>query len=523
MKNNIVDVIYLTSNKNNNNNNNNVDMNLGSCSNPSPNSNYHSRSRRQQLQHRPRQQLQRNRQQSQHQHQHQHHQHHHHHQQHHHHHHQHRRDLNHNHQHRRDLNHNYNLNQNVNITQPIVNIVAGSDKALLLSVECWENIFRYLTPNCKDLHSCLLVNRFFCKIVVPILWESPFSQYIKDKNKNNTQSKDLDNKCYHKLIRTILSGLSPIKKNYLIYNGINSIRHLPASTTFNYVSLIKSVILDQWTLDVSPFINYNNNNNNNSHNLNHDLNYNYNLQFKKLILQQQLINLLVFDNLKYLKSLVTTECEYLSLFINHLLLFNGNNSQVEGGEFKEFINNNDSDNKSIKVTSKLFSNLKEFHYNPTDFGYYVFTALSEASANNLTKLSIKDIFNVKQLESLKNLISSQNNLKYLKLELTEKLSQIESGGILSDHYCQLFSILKSQKKSLTCLKLVNLNFRSITSDSISSLSECDNIRTLHLINCKNISSSRFSSLVFHNLKELKYENFYNFLSDQDFLINLSKL
>nr|CAG8471936.1 10642_t:CDS:2 [Entrophospora candida] len=321
-------------------------MNLGSYSNPSQNSNYHSRSRRQQLQHRPRQQLQ----------------------------------------------------------------LSGSDKALLLSVECWENIFRYLTPNYNDLHSCLLVNRFFCKIVVPILWESPFSQYIKDKNNNNTQSKDLSNKCYHKLIRTILSGLSPIKKNYLIYNGINSIRHLPASTTFNYVSLIKSVILDQWTLD--------------------------------------------------------------------------------------------------------------FHYNPTDFGYYVFTALSEASANNLTKLSIKDIFNVKQLESLKNLISSQNNLKYLRLELTEKLSQIESGGILSDYYCQLFSILKSQKKSLTCLKLVNLNFRTITSDSISSLSECDNIRTLHLINCKNISSSRFFSLVFRNLKELKYENFYNFLNDQDFLINL---
>ncbi|CAJ0833154.1 17537_t:CDS:1, partial [Entrophospora sp. SA101] len=198
-----------------------------------------------------------------------------------------------------------------------------------------------------------------------------------------------------------------------------------------------------------------------------------------------------------------------------------NNNQMEGGEFKKPLNDNDSDNnKSIKVTSKLFSNLKEFHYNPTDFGYYVFTALSEASANNLTKLSIKDIFNVKQLESLKNLVSSQNNLKYLRLELTEKLSQIESGGILSDYYCQLFSILKSQKKSLTCLKLVNLNFRSITSDSISSLSECDNIRTLHLINCKNISSSRFFSLVFHNLKELKYENFYNFLNDQDFLINL---
>ncbi|CAG8505235.1 13630_t:CDS:1 [Dentiscutata erythropus] len=44
--------------------------------------------------------------------------------------------------------------------------------------EYFHIIFRYLLNN-KDLHSCLLVNKYWASCAVPILWESPFK--INDK------------------------------------------------------------------------------------------------------------------------------------------------------------------------------------------------------------------------------------------------------------------------------------------------------------------------------------------------------
>src|SRR6185369_4253281 len=57
-----------------------------------------------------------------------------------------------------------------------------------LSPECWMRIFHYLNLNTRknyaDLHSCLLVNRFWCKMVVSILWEDPFSYQLSSKKFN---------------------------------------------------------------------------------------------------------------------------------------------------------------------------------------------------------------------------------------------------------------------------------------------------------------------------------------------------
>src|ERR1043166_2223161 len=45
--------------------------------------------------------------------------------------------------------------------------------ASTLIPHCLDNIIRYLTTN-EDLHSCLLVNKFWANVVVPIFWEAPF-------------------------------------------------------------------------------------------------------------------------------------------------------------------------------------------------------------------------------------------------------------------------------------------------------------------------------------------------------------
>src|SRR6266540_4976462 len=46
-------------------------------------------------------------------------------------------------------------------------------------IECLEEIFNNLEKNISSLHSCLLVNRTWCKLIVPILWRWPFFMNIK--------------------------------------------------------------------------------------------------------------------------------------------------------------------------------------------------------------------------------------------------------------------------------------------------------------------------------------------------------
>ncbi|CAG8557842.1 2114_t:CDS:1 [Diversispora eburnea] len=52
---------------------------------------------------------------------------------------------------------------------------AKSSKNVILTNECFEEIFKYLINDKDTLYSCLFVNRIFCKWVVKILWSQPFT------------------------------------------------------------------------------------------------------------------------------------------------------------------------------------------------------------------------------------------------------------------------------------------------------------------------------------------------------------
>ncbi|RIA99564.1 hypothetical protein C1645_747130, partial [Glomus cerebriforme] len=44
----------------------------------------------------------------------------------------------------------------------------------LLPTECMQQIFKYVDDQENGLYSCLFVNKYWCKNVVPLLWVSPF-------------------------------------------------------------------------------------------------------------------------------------------------------------------------------------------------------------------------------------------------------------------------------------------------------------------------------------------------------------
>src|ERR1044072_8389254 len=94
-----------------------------------------------------------------------------------------------------------------------------------LNIDCLRSVFYQMDRN--SLHSCLLVNREWCKIIVPILWKIyPWCEYHSEK--------------FGKLLDTILSCLPSSSKQLLSDNDIKlPSTVLSQSPLLNYISFCK--------------------------------------------------------------------------------------------------------------------------------------------------------------------------------------------------------------------------------------------------------------------------------------------
>jgi hypothetical protein len=88
--------------------------------------------------------------------------------------------------------------------------------------ELTNEIIHYFQNDYSMLHSCVLVNRLWCRIAIPLLWEDPFS--IPTRNYN--------------FIGICLRNLNEYDKAKLIDYGIND-NIFQTNTLFNYPSFIK--------------------------------------------------------------------------------------------------------------------------------------------------------------------------------------------------------------------------------------------------------------------------------------------
>ena len=97
-------------------------------------------------------------------------------------------------------------------------------------------IFKELQYDKKSLHSCLLVNKLWCEIIVPILWINPW-------NKLNKENKKL-------LLNVILSCLSDELKNTLKNKGIHILYQRPL---FDYISFCRHLNLNKIESTISMY------------------------------------------------------------------------------------------------------------------------------------------------------------------------------------------------------------------------------------------------------------------------------
>ncbi|PKB96116.1 hypothetical protein RhiirA5_435411 [Rhizophagus irregularis] len=98
-----------------------------------------------------------------------------------------------------------------------------------LPIDCLNKVFECLEENKATLHSCLLVNRLWCRISVEILWRNIWGF-------NHAQ-----------IIRTLIACLPNESKDFLINNGAS----IPISNPplFNYASFCKVLSIPHLSIE----------------------------------------------------------------------------------------------------------------------------------------------------------------------------------------------------------------------------------------------------------------------------------
>ncbi|CAG8669990.1 8408_t:CDS:1 [Funneliformis caledonium] len=112
-----------------------------------------------------------------------------------------------------------------------------------LSAECLQQIISYLEDDNKSLHSCLLVNRFWCYNTVSTLWLRPWRSY------------EITQTSATSLIQTYVDCLPEESKFNLYNNGITRKKHLTSTTPiFDYPSFLRSLDYDYMYWSISQWL-----------------------------------------------------------------------------------------------------------------------------------------------------------------------------------------------------------------------------------------------------------------------------
>src|SRR6266498_852952 len=108
--------------------------------------------------------------------------------------------------------------------------------AKLIPFECLEQIFKHLLYNRSILFNCLLVNRSWCRQIVPLLWSRPFSR--------------LRWKAASCLIQIYISCMTKDEKSFFMDLGI-ILPESSSSPLFNYAKYLRKFNYHELLVDVN--------------------------------------------------------------------------------------------------------------------------------------------------------------------------------------------------------------------------------------------------------------------------------
>ncbi|RGB29769.1 hypothetical protein C1646_766167 [Rhizophagus diaphanus] len=308
--------------------------------------------------------------------------------------------------------------------------------------ELLNEILQYFHQDYKTLYSCILVNRLWCSLAIPLLWENPFSiEFPKN---------------YH-FIEIYLYNLNDDDKTKLIEYGMNK-DLFPSNTLFRYPSFIKhldinkiSKSIEDWEVTIR------------TSETNNDLQKS---NFKKLIC----------------KSLIRIFIENeVNLYSLKVLL----------GSFDELILQNSNFIGNIK-------NLKLDLLNISESSTKFLTFLS-SNCNSISSLSqsfqyYNDYKHQQMMESsLSQIINSQKNLRKI-LFRSNKFPLYQSLLSLKNHNCL---------NTLNTIIFYDIDFKNIIVLN-EVFNQLNVLESIHIINCFCIDT-KFVQQIINITKPFKFK------------------
>ncbi|CAB4396515.1 unnamed protein product [Rhizophagus irregularis] len=356
--------------------------------------------------------------------------------------------------------------------------------ASYLISECLEIIFLNLTEypsnyiktnvSTKDLYSCTLVSRHWCKISTPLLYAFPFHHF-----RNN-----ISHSQYYKLIRTLLTCAPQfeIKRTYkqvLLQIPKKNLKKNPKSnilSTFNYIAFIRGLI------------------------------------FHKMMFETELL----YDNSNKEIWLFDYDLNRISIetaiaIMNHLIKFICNNcNNLKILEFSYGIKN---DHEIINLLTlndtngkNKLSELKELYYYNINSNSSAGDNLYLTPLNNVYNLKLFYLLNgeinsFKKVNSISQFITSQKKLQHFILSGIEEFEDmIQNLNFMvyrflmdlifnaTNYFNILIHSLSTQSETLQILEFRYLADNLINGEVLDSLILLKNIRVLKFYKCENIDN-----------------------------------
>ncbi|EXX50221.1 uncharacterized protein OCT59_016507 [Rhizophagus irregularis] len=343
----------------------------------------------------------------------------------------------------------------------------------LLPDECFNNILFFL--DYKTLYKCLLVNRYYCKFSIPLIWRDPFIPPIP-------------NKC--SLINTLISCLNDEEisslKSCLIYFEINN----NTPPLFEYGRFIRKIDHDYCVNHINSWIKSKSSNKNIKNN-NQDYYNNNNKDSKVRKLTSIIYNMIMRkgSNLQEFVLFINSRNYYIDLpKFSIFTIYKPGITNLTSLSIEVYFDLVDDD-KRYQNTIEFLSNVSKFCNCIINCEFWI---------SNLSNALTKPFLDIIKLQPLERILIDTYTDNYIEKENVEKV----------------IHALEFRSKTLKQLLFRSLDFQLI---DLSFLSKLEYLENLEFVQCRGfVLQSLFYNKKF-NFKQLKLwhdeDYYYDLLKD----------
>ncbi|PKY19229.1 hypothetical protein RhiirB3_432242 [Rhizophagus irregularis] len=302
--------------------------------------------------------------------------------------------------------------------------------------ELINKIIQYFHINdYKTLHSCILVNRLWCRVTIPLLWEDPFS---------------IESPKNYRFIEIYLCFLNEDSKAKFDEYGINDNLLVPSNNTlFNYPSFIKYLDTDKIFYSIKYWVN--------------TLVDKYNDKLIYII-YRSLFEVFIGNegNIYSFKFKMSNNYDYMDLILqNPNLICNIRNLNLNGCAI-QFQN-------IIPLLKFLYSNCNSISSIIFDFNVYF-------SINNYSLIE----------KCLTQIIISQHNLKKILFRIFSNLNLYNPFLSLKNSNCS---------NTLNTIIFYSTNFKTIINILYEVFDHLNVLESIHLIYCNYLNSDFVQQII----------------------------